>query len=111
MSEYICKEDFLKYIDDIVCKACKACKEGGWDGNDIVCRSCEIMEMLGYANAFPAADVEPVIHARWEEFKDCSNEGVYCSNCHKKVYKIDYSNTMKVKSKYCPNCRAKMDLE
>ena len=29
--------------------------------------------------------------------------------CHKKVYKTDYAN-QKIKSKYCPNCGAIMDL-
>lgn len=54
-------------------------------------------------------DVRHVVHARWIELDECSNEGVYCSNCLKKVYKFSYSNTMKRKSNFCPNCGAKMD--
>ena len=34
----------------------------------------------------------------------------YCSVCCKKVYKTDYAN-QKLKSKYCPNCGAVMDLD
>ena len=51
-------------------------------------------------------DAENVAH--WVALTDCANEGVYCSHCHKKVYKSDYSNTMKVCSKFCPNCGFKM---
>lgn len=47
---------------------------------------------------------------RWEVLDECSNEGIYCSECHKKVFKIDYSNTMKWKNfRFCPNCGAKME--
>lgn len=58
----------------------------------------------------PAADVAPVRHAKWELIDECINEGVYCSNCHKKIYRAraEYAN-QKVKSNYCPNCGAKMD--
>lgn len=48
----------------------------------------------------------------WVTLTDCSNEGVYCSVCHKKVYRHDYalcSRKNKLRSKYCPNCGAKMD--
>lgn len=56
----------------------------------------------------PTADVEEVKHGEWYLLDECANEGVYCSVCHKKVYKTDYAN-QNVKSKYCPNCGAKMD--
>lgn len=73
-----------------------------------------------YAAAFseirklPAADAEPVWRGRWISLTDCSNAGVYCSICHKKVYKEDYAwcnRKNKVRSPYCPNCGSKMDLE
>lgn len=63
---------------------------------------------------FPAADVEPVRAGQWISLTDCSNAGVYCSICHKKVYKEDYAwcnRKNKVRSPYCPNCGAEMDLE
>lgn len=56
----------------------------------------------------PAADVAPVVHGRWVLLDECYNEGVYCSACHKKVYKKCYAN-QKIKSKFCPHCGAKMD--
>ena len=49
-------------------------------------------------------------HGGWFLLDECANAGVYCSVCNKKVYKTDYAN-QKVKSKYCPNCGAVMDLE
>ena len=57
-------------------------------------------------------DVAPVVHGRWISLTECSNAGVYCSICHKKVYKEDYAwcnRKNKVRSSYCPHCGAKMD--
>ena len=65
-------------------------------------------------NQFPVADVAPVRHGTWISLTDCSNAGVYCSVCHKKVYKEDYAicnRKNKLRSDYCPNCGAKMDGE
>ena len=65
-------------------------------------------------NQFPVADVAPVRHGIWISLTDCSNAGVYCSVCHKKVYKEDYAicnRKNKLRSDYCPNCGAKMDGE
>ena len=48
----------------------------------------------------------------WVSLTDCANAGVYCSVCHKKVYKEDYAwcnRKNKLRSDYCPNCGAKMD--
>ena len=47
----------------------------------------------------------------WVSLTDCSNAGVYCSVCHKKVYKEDYAwcnRKNKLRSDYCPHCGAKM---
>ena len=47
----------------------------------------------------------------WISLTDCANAGVYCSVCHKKVYKEDYARCNrknKLRSDYCPNCGAKM---
>lgn len=48
----------------------------------------------------------------WVSLTDCANAGVYCSVCHKKVYKEDYAQCNrknKLRSEYCPHCGAKMD--
>ena len=51
-----------------------------------------------------------VKHGHWKLLDGCSNAGVYCSVCGKKVYRTDYAN-QKIKSKYCPNCGSIMDKE
>ena len=55
-------------------------------------------------------DLVVIKHGKWQVLDNCSNEGVYCSVCQKKVYCKSYAN-QKVKSNFCPNCGAKMDLE
>ena len=50
-------------------------------------------------------------HGYWVSLTDCANAGVYCSVCHKKVYKEDYAwcnRKNKLRSDYCPHCGAKM---
>ena len=47
----------------------------------------------------------------WVSLTDCANAGVYCSVCHKKIYKEDYARCNrknKLRSDYCPHCGAKM---
>ena len=47
----------------------------------------------------------------WISLTECANSGVYCSVCHKKVYKEDYAGCNrknKLRSDYCPHCGAKM---
>ncbi len=48
-------------------------------------------------------------HGKWNVLDNCSNAGVYCSECGKKVYRSDYAN-QKVKSNFCQHCGAKMDV-
>ena len=55
-------------------------------------------------------DLVVIKHGKWQVLDNCSNEGVYCSVCQKKVYRKSYANH-KVKSNFCPNCGAKMDFE
>lgn len=48
----------------------------------------------------------------WASLTDCANAGVYCSVCHKKIYKEDYARcnrNNKLRSAYCPNCGSRMD--
>ena len=46
----------------------------------------------------PTADVAPVVHGRWEPYR--KNLGK-CSEC---------GEVVQIRSNYCPNCGAKMDL-
>ena len=56
----------------------------------------------------PPAEPERKV-GKWHLLDECSNEGWYCDQCHKKVFKVDFSNTMR-KYKFCPNCGAKMEV-
>ena len=65
--------------------------------------------MRGWNDAIDAIVAEePTIDQDGCEFvllENCSNDGVYCLNCHKKIFKNDLSNTMKWKDfKFCPKC-------
>lgn len=57
-----------------------------------------------------SVDAVEVKRGYWYLLDECANAGVYCSVCTKKVYKEHYAN-QKLKSKYCPNCGARMDAE
>ena len=62
----------------------------------------------------PTVEAVEVVHGHWFSLTDCSNAGVYCSVCHKKVWREDYAwcnRKNKLRSNYCPNCGAKMDLK
>ena len=61
-------------------------------------------------NGIPAADVAPVVHARWihSRYEDCSEqfELVKCSQCNHEAYAMAFYVRG---GNYCPNCGAKMD--
>ena len=71
-----------------------------------------VLQCLRALRKAPVVDLVSAKRGWWLLLDECSNAGVYCSNCHKKVYREEswYAN-VKIKSKYCPNCGAKMDLE
>ena len=58
----------------------------------------------------PAADVAPVVHARWihSRYEDCSEqfELVKCSQCNHEAYAMAFYVRG---GNYCPSCGAKMD--
>ena len=56
----------------------------------------------------PTVDAVEVVHGKWNAIDECANSGVYCSVCHRKIFKECYGNC-KLRSNYCPNCGAKMD--
>lgn len=64
-----------------------------------------IASMMTSSCGLISLEERPLGH--WALLDDCANEGVYCSICNKKVYKKPYAN-QKVRSKFCPNCGAKM---
>ena len=105
MAEYLDRDDVLNVIDYIRTKYISVYNRRN-KCNQFWADTIRYFEKR--INNLDDYDVEPVRHAKWVLIDECVNEGVYCSNCHKKVYRAEYAN-QKVKSNYCPNCGAKME--
>lgn len=60
----------------------------------------------------PAADVAPVVHAKWAEYENEQDKGFhYCSNCKGQAFNYEDGNeVVEVLAPNCHNCGAKMDL-
>ena len=84
MAEYIDKE---------------ALRDALYDADAITMNGVKIL------NQFPAADVEPVRHGRWEK----RGQEIYCSECGEESG-YTWAGVSRY-SDYCPNCGAKMDWE
>lgn len=91
MDEYIKRETAVRMV--------MAAK---WrDGSD----GAMAMEIVASA---PAADVAPVVHARWIAAPLCGNDKCKCSNCGS-WHNIHANFRGEITQKYCPSCGAKMD--
>lgn len=88
------------------------------------CGAVYVSNRLSDKKAFPAADVAPVVHGRWEWFeewlpsttehpKECEDCGWRCGNCMRALedmvggYWDDPDERPQLA--YCPNCGARMD--
>ena len=60
-----------------------------------------IDNVFGEIKEIPAADVAPVVHGRWRPIRNVSGF-VACDKC---------GCWCGVKSNFCPNCGAKMDID
>lgn len=91
MAEYIERADILRQLRN--CKKDNPTSSYAWK----MALDCAI----SIIQEAPAADVAPVIHARWIE------NGNYqiCSNCVEEHAWDEY------RASYCEDCGAKMDLE
>ena len=91
MAEYIKREVAVKVVEKY--GLTNGCAWGRHTGLAI-CIASEIAEL-------PAADVTPVVHARWIPFRsEAAGDIQYCSACE-----IGFG----AKTDYCPHCGAKMD--
>lgn len=84
----------------------------GSDGCTVVMQnqSFTSADIEGIVCSIPAADVRPVVHARWvkiykdgEPIAEQPQVGVCCSKC------LNMPKDKFTESEYCPNCGAKMD--
>lgn len=80
----------------------RALLEKAWDA-DTRCGYVQVVD-VGDIESAEAADVAPVAHGRWIK-TDHGNDTLLasCSQCN---YPVDW---WRGKTKYCPNCGAKMD--
>ena len=99
MAEYMDKEAFKKSVEERYCKPCKA---EGKDHNGCWCRACWVDDMLNEVECFQTADVDKVVHGRWEQY--LIPNILCCSNC-------DWGIDPLCKSTYCPKCGAKMNIK
>lgn len=72
----------------------------------------DAIKMISYPEYTPAADVAPVVHARWISWEEAGNfvpspDRHECSVCHDAAQVL--VNGFELLSDYCPNCGAKMD--
>ena len=85
--------------------------------DDAISRAQAIYVASGYCHPANIAkeleklpSVNPQKSVKWVLLDECANSGYYCSECHKKLVKEGWSNTVK-KIKFCTNCGAKMEVE
>lgn len=105
MAEYIEREAAVNAI--IAIMPSMSTPDGHGERDDLVLAAQEMCEdNIREINNIPAADVAPVVHGRWVYGEDVD---IQCSVCGADAFtEGDYRQ---VKSRYCPNCGAKMDLE
>ena len=91
--ELLCYGDWLNVISEHI-------------GKTDTERIAEAMSIVGKAlRPVSREQVEKMWRGEWMALNECSNEGVYCKRCKKKVYRIEYANE-KMRSPFCPACGA-----
>ena len=98
MAEYIEREAAIAYIREQSEECQKAFEELGGESGIYADAYNDLAEDF---YSIPAADVAPVIHARWIPFhSEAAGDIQHCSAC-----KIGFAG----KTDFCPHCGAKMD--
>lgn len=96
MTDYISREATIKRIHEVYCASCDSY-------HGVRCRVCRTGDAIDIIGDAPAADVAPVVHARWVSFLDGDHimpERYYrCSRCGRVESR---------RQPYC-HCGAKMD--
>ena len=99
MDKYIKADDLLDVIYPL------DPENDGSDGCTVVAQPLTLTsyESENIVLALPAADVAPVVHARWEMRPIDGKEKSCCTHCG--------SPNKQYSPPYCPHCGAKMDLK
>lgn len=95
MAEYIDREDLIYKLHNL----CKINCEHYPSERDIYCGMCMLNDVLNLIKGCPTADVQPVVHGKWERHSEPSNLPIYftCENCG--AVGLPTFN-------FCPNCGA-----
>ena len=104
MNEYIKKEALMFAL----------CKEIIGDGDYYNGKDDMQDEIRDMVSRFPAADVAPVRHGRWETID--ASTWRWSHDGARAVHRVKYRHNecgrvVQKKEPYCPNCGCKMDLE
>ena len=94
MTEYITKEQAQKEVENIIAPYIPTLI-GSYEKIPL--------DLARAIENVPAADVAPVIHAKWKAY---CYQNYICSNCENIIPDSDTKEY-----KYCPQCGAKMDKE
>lgn len=101
------REEIIKAYEDAVVESGLAAAAG----NEDAAKSYELFKAgLSALRPVSREQVEKVWRGEWRLFDDCANEGLYCSQCGKKVYRVEYAN-VKMATRFCPNCMSAMTDE
>lgn len=94
MDEYIKRNDAIHCVES-------QCVDGKmWGNENAEGTLIEAYTVIDELSDIPAADVAPVVHARWT-----GSYNSHCSHCGE----FDVSAYIKEYPNYCPHCGAKMD--
>ena len=109
MAEYIDRDAVLDAIWPV------DPENDGSDGCTVVLKNCIFSseEIEALVDEIPAADVRPVVHAKWEDgpeikvFKEEKIPTVQCPKCL--LHFGDLINNHREVYRFCPHCGAQMD--
>lgn len=124
MDDLISKRALLRHLDmAIECKDCPRNTDGITYQKRCACS--EISDICNIITDFATfTDVQSVKHGRWIEkppYKDETVKGlefqIVCSECDEQNCSLEFDENYSAigktfyRTRYCPNCGAKMDLE
>lgn len=89
--------------------ACRDCSLYNPDDGNLDCMERLMQNALTLLRLDTSEMLKEQKTGHWVRLECCSNEGVYCSECHTKIFEL---HQMKKKSaQYCGHCGAKMEEE
>lgn len=107
MKDYISREAALAFQDELAVLLCKDVVTGD------VMSATKDADLVKYLLYIPAADVRPVVKARWKPVMCAGNPNIQDSDeWYGRLFGCGECNcTMIGKSNFCPNCGADMREE